>query len=70
MLDRFTADMERAKFVDPIRSNSCNSLVEANHAVTKIMKQVDHVLMKKKVDKLRMPAGKYTTVKTAEIVAC
>ena len=70
MVERYNAELDRARFVDPIRSNSCDSLVEANHAVTKIMEGVDHILMKKKIDKLRMPAGKITTIETGRMVAC
>ena len=68
--EKYRQAMERAKYVDPVRSNSCNSLLEANNAIKTIMKTVDHVLMCKKVDSLVMPAGKHTTVMTAQMVAC
>ena len=62
--------LEQLTYVDPNRSNSCNSLREAGGAIEYLMEKVDHALMEKKVDRLRVPASTYTTVKTAQMVSC
>ena len=62
--------MERLTQVDPNRSNSCNSLREAGEAIKHLLESVDHRLMEKKVDGLRVPAATHTTVRTAQMVSC
>ena len=61
---------EKLAYVDPVRSNSCNSLKEAEETIQRIMKTVDLRLTEKKVDGLRVPASTYTTCKTAQMVSC
>ena len=59
--------LEKLKYVDPVRANSCKSLREATKAISHLMERVEYRLMEKKVDGMRNAASTYTTKKSGEI---
>ena len=59
--------LEKLKYVDPVRANSCKSLREATKAINHLMERVEYRLMEKKVDGMKNAASTYTTKRAGEI---
>ena len=59
--------LEKLKYVDPVRANSCKSLGEATKAIGHLMARVEYRLMEIKVDGMKNAASTYTTQKAGEM---
>ena len=59
--------LEKLKYVDPVRANSCKSLNEAEKAISHLMEKVEYRLMEKKVDGMKNAASTYTTKRAGEM---